>query len=146
MSAPSNDLDEWAEGHATGRDDLVFVSEAGTPIHASNLYRRSFAPLLAKAGVPVIRFHDLRHTSATLYLGRNINAKVVSERLGHASIRITLDTYSHVLPSLQRTAVEATADLFRQGVSKERSPANLPGKVKTTSPSPPPKKKKTPTL
>jgi integrase len=54
-----------------------------------------------------VRFHDLRHTSATLLLSANIHPKVVSERLGHASIHITLDTYSHVVPNLQDEAAEA---------------------------------------
>lgn len=59
-----------------------------------------------RAGLPSIRFHDLRHTAATLMLLQGINPKVVSERLGHASVAITLDRYSHVLPSMQRDAAE----------------------------------------
>lgn len=58
-----------------------------------------FKPLLKHAGLPQIRFHDLRHTCATLLLSKNVNPKVVSEMLGHANIAITLDTYSHVLPT-----------------------------------------------
>ena len=63
--------------------------------------------MLRDAGLPDVRFHDLRHTSATLLLSANIHPKVVSERLGHASIHITLDTYSHVVPNLQDEAAEA---------------------------------------
>jgi integrase len=66
-----------------------------------------FKPLLRRAGLPQIRFHDLRHTCATLLLGRNVNPKVVSEMLGHATIAITLDTYSHVLPTMQESAAKA---------------------------------------
>jgi integrase len=66
--------------------------------------RRSFWPLLARAGLPRIRFHDLRHTAATLLLGRGVNPKIVSEMLGHASVGITLDVYSHVLPTMQQSA------------------------------------------
>lgn len=87
--------------------ELVFASEVGTPIEATNLIRRSFHPLLAGAGLPRIRFHDLRHTAATLLLGQNVNVKVVSEMLGHSQIAITLDLYSHVTPTMQRDAVEA---------------------------------------
>jgi integrase len=87
--------------------DLVFASEIGTPIEATNLIRRSFAPLLKRAGLPRIRFHDLRHTAATLLLGQNVNVKVVSEMLGHSQIAVTLDLYSHVTPTMQRQAVEA---------------------------------------
>jgi integrase len=59
-----------------------------------------------------VRFHDLRHAHATLMLTQGVHPKVVSERLGHASIGITLDTYSHVLPTLQQDAVNAFDDLF----------------------------------
>ena len=71
------------------------------------MLRRSFYPLLERVGLPHIRFHDLRHTAATLLLGQNVNVKVVSEMLGHSQIAITLDLYSHVTPGMQRQAVEA---------------------------------------
>jgi integrase len=70
---------------------LVFATEKGTPVNPSNLRERSFAPLLKRAGLSPIRFHDLRHTCATLLLSRNVNPKIVSEMLGHATIAITLD-------------------------------------------------------
>jgi integrase len=68
---------------------------------------RCFHLLLERAGLPRIRFHDLRYTAATLLLSRGINLKVVSERLGHAQIAITLDTYSHVLPDIQQQTADA---------------------------------------
>jgi integrase len=71
---------------------------------------RRFKPLLKLAGLPQIRFHDLRHTCATLLLSENVNPKIVSEMLGHATIAITLDTYSHVLPTMQESAAQATED------------------------------------
>ena len=87
---------------------LVFASEAGGIINPSNLRNRSFTRLLRRAGLPPdTRFHDLRHTCATLLLSRNVNPKVVSEMLGHATIAITLDTYSHVLPDMQEKAAIA---------------------------------------
>jgi integrase len=89
---------------------LVFATETGTIINPSNLRNRSFKPLLNRAGLRPIRFHDLRHTCATLLLGKNVNPKVVSEMLGHASVRITLDTYSHLMPDMQETAAKALAD------------------------------------
>jgi integrase len=79
---------------------LVFTTEVGTPINPTNLRKRSFAPLLERSGLPAIRFHDLRHTCATLLLSRNVHPKHVQELLGHATIAITLDTYSHVLPGM----------------------------------------------
>ncbi len=92
-------------GHAYKDYDLVFASEMGTPINASNLHR-NFKQTLEKAGLPNIRPHDLRHTHATLMLQEGVHPKIVSERLGHSSIQITLDTYSHVLPNLQSEAAQ----------------------------------------
>ncbi len=86
--------------------DLVFTNRVGRPLDARNLAQQSFKRLLERAGLPIIRFHDLRHTAATLMLLQGINVKVVSERLGHASVAITLDRYAHVLPSMQRDAAE----------------------------------------
>jgi integrase len=68
---------------------------------------RSLKALLERTGLPPMRFHDLRHTCATLLLSRNVNPKIVSEMLGHSCIGITLDTYSHVLPNMQQSAVRA---------------------------------------
>jgi integrase len=71
-----------------------------------------FVPLLKRAGLPRIRFHDLRHTAATLLLGRGIHPKIVSEMLGHTTVGITLDLYSHVTPTMQREAARAMDDLL----------------------------------
>jgi integrase len=79
---------------------LVFASEIGTPLNRHNVSYRSFKPLLERAGLPNIRFHDLRHTCATLLLGKGVHPKFVQELLGHATVAITLDTYSHVLPNM----------------------------------------------
>ena len=79
---------------------LIFSSEIGTPLNPENLVKRSFKPLLKRAGLPEIRFHDLRHTCATLLMGRGVHPKLVQELLGHATIAMTLDTYSHYLPSM----------------------------------------------
>src|SRR5919107_1856572 len=83
---------------------LIFATQRGTLVNPTNLRKRSFAPILEKAGLLPIRFHDLRHTCATLLLSRNVNPKIVSEMLGHATIAITLDTYSHVLPTMPESA------------------------------------------
>ena len=72
----------------------------------------SFYPLLARAGLPRIRFHDLRHSAATLLLGLGIHPKIVSEMLGHSQIGITLDLYSHVTATMQQEAVQAFEGLF----------------------------------
>lgn len=87
--------------------DLVFPNTVGKAMAATHMARREFYPLLARAGLPRIRFHDLRHTAATLMLLEHIPAKVVSEMLGHSTIAITLDLYSHVLPDMQKEATAA---------------------------------------
>ncbi|HUG46904.1 MAG TPA: site-specific integrase [Candidatus Limnocylindria bacterium] len=83
--------------------DLVFTSAFGTPLEPGTV-ARTWRRVLAAAGVGHVRWHDLRHAHATLMLASGVHPKVVSERLGHASVGITLDTYSHVLPGLQATA------------------------------------------
>jgi integrase len=91
---------------------LVFTSGVGTLINPTNLRRRSFAPLIQKAGRPQIRFHDLRHTCATLLLSRNVHPKYVQEILGHATVAITPDTYSHMIPGMGNHAARAMEDVF----------------------------------
>ncbi len=103
---------EWWEDH-----NLVFCSHrtwpkrAGTPLGHRNVFR-AFKALLQKAGLPDIRFHDLRHTAATMMLAHGVNIKVAQARLGHAQINLTLDTYSHALPSMDEEAAEKLAALM----------------------------------
>jgi integrase len=84
---------------------LVFTTAIGTPMDGDNLVKRSFNPLVDRTQLSRIRFHDLRHTFATLLLTRGTHPKVVQEMLGHADISQTMDTYSHVLPDMQKGAV-----------------------------------------
>lgn len=95
--------------------DLIFCSETGTPLSIPNLTYRYFRPILEKAELSRIRLYDLRHSCATLLLMAEENPKVVSERLGHSTIVLTLDTYSHVLPTMQQ---QATARLEKLLYSK----------------------------
>jgi integrase len=89
---------------------LVFAGEGGGLINPSNLRQRSFLPLLERAGLPQITFHDLRHTCASLLFQKNIHPKFVQELLGHASVSITLDTYSHMLPGMGGEAADAIGE------------------------------------
>ncbi len=89
---------------------LIFATGVGTPLNPENMVKRSFKPLLKRAGLPEIRFHDLRHTCATLLLGRGVHPKLVQELLGHATIAMTLDNYSHYLPSMGDQASGAMGD------------------------------------
>lgn len=99
--------DLWQDTH------LVFTSITGTPLDVGNLTNRSFRPLLERASLPRIRFHDLRHTFATLFLSNGTHPKIVQEMLGHTNISMTMDTYSHVLPNMQGEAVDKVeTDLF----------------------------------
>lgn len=92
--------------------EWVFCDTEGGLIRKSNFVRRSFKPLLKKAKVPEVRFHDLRHTAATMLLSEGVHPKVVQEILGHSQISVTLDTYSHVLPSMQVEAASKVDNLF----------------------------------
>jgi integrase len=99
-------------GNALANHDLVFSRADGSPI-SPNTLSDVFRRILSKAKIPFIRFHDLRHTHASLMLRQGVHPKVVSERLGHATVSITLDTYSHVTPGIQ----EAAALKFEEGLS-----------------------------
>lgn len=83
----------------------------GDPIYPSELSRR-FQTDVKKSGILPIRFHDMRHTHATLLLSMGVNPKVVAERLGHSTVITTLDTYSHVMPSMQKEVAERLGNLF----------------------------------
>jgi integrase len=86
---------------------LVFPNRSGKPMNADYLYHRSFKPLLERAELSGFTFHSLRHTCATLLLSKNVNPKIVSEMLGHATISQTMDTYSHVMPGMREVAATA---------------------------------------
>ncbi len=94
-----------------GPNDLVFRGPDGSPLTPIEVSRR-FKKLAADLGLPVIRLHDLRHTHATLALEVGVHPKIVSERLGHASIAITLDVYSHAIPHMQAEAADQIASLI----------------------------------
>jgi integrase len=100
-------LAERLRSSAWEDNDLVFPNGVGKPWEVGNLKVRNFWPLLDKAHLPHIRIHDIRHTAATMLLLQGIHPKVVSEMIGHSTISITLDLYSHVLPDMQKEAADA---------------------------------------
>ena len=105
---------QWQKAFAGERwqeYDLIFPSSVGTPGDPSNL-RKDFLGILDRAGLPKIRFHDLRHTAASLMLNRNIPAIVVSKRLGHAKPSTTLDIYGHLLPEGQEEAARLMDEII----------------------------------
>ena len=97
---------------ATWQDhDLVFCTGLGTPINPDNL-KRDYVRLVALAGVPRIRIHDVRHTFTTHALARGANIKAVSEAIGHADVGTTLRTYTHVLPEQRREVAAKVSAAF----------------------------------
>jgi hypothetical protein len=110
--------DRTAVGPAYEDSGLVFTHPDGSPIHP-HLFSDWFKQHVRAAGLPAIRLHDLRHSYATAALAAGIPAKVVSERLGHATIAIAMDTYSHVLPGLDERAAATVARLILEGDEPE---------------------------
>jgi integrase len=108
-----------AEGMPIGLDDPIFTAPGGGPLRRKNVLSRSFKPLLKRAGLPDVRFHDLRHTYATELLISGADAKVIQAQLGHSKIGVTLDTYAHLMPSLARGAVRKLDNVF--GVTRKGS-------------------------
>lgn len=109
-------------GQAYENLDLIFATEIGTPINYRNLTLRYYDKILESAGLDNKGFvlYSLRHTCATLLLASGENPKVVSERLGHSSVKMTLDTYSHVLPQMQQSASERLDSMLYQKTGKLR--------------------------
>ena len=106
------------ESSALGLDitpeTLVFSHPDGRPIRPDSV-TQAFRRIADRVGFQGVRLHDLRHTHATLLMKLNVNPKVVSERLGHSSTRLTMDTYSHMLPGFQASAVAGLeGDLHRR--------------------------------
>lgn len=104
---------ELTGANRTNPLDLVFTTSLGTPIEPSNL-RRDFETLIASAGVPRIRFHDLRHTCASLLFAKGVPPRVVMDLLGHSTLSITTDLYAHVMPTALAEAASAMDDLLTE--------------------------------
>lgn len=103
-------MQRWMQAGVRPTLDLV-VTDDGQVLHLDQLLKR-FQRSAARVGVPVIAFHGLRHTCAVLALQGGVHPKVVQERLGHASIAMTMDIYSHVLPTMQEQAAETIGDMI----------------------------------
>lgn len=86
----------WKESTFRGADDYVFASSVGTPLDARGMIRDVFEPARSRAKLPPVRFHDLRHSYASVLIQQGAHPKVISDQLGHASVQITMDRYSHL--------------------------------------------------
>jgi integrase len=100
-----------AAGQPFDRNGYVFAREDGSPLAVTTVWKE-WSRLLKEAGVPYVRPHDARHTAASLLLSKGIHPKIVSEMLGHSTVAITLDTYSHTTKSMHREAAKVMDDIF----------------------------------
>ena len=99
-----SELKQWQLASPISDLDLVFPSEVGTPQDATNMLRKQFFPALRRAGLPKIRFHDLRHTYASLLIDQGQYPKYIQAQLGHSSINMTMDIYGHLMKGVNRKA------------------------------------------
>ena len=104
-------------------DDLVFTSVAGKSIDPG-VVSHTFARIAKQAGLNDVRFHDLRHTFASLMLLRGAKPKVISEALGHASVAFTMDTYSHIIEGMQEDAMALLDEVLPAGVNGRKNKIN----------------------
>jgi integrase len=107
------DKERLTAGELWQGSPCAFTTPIGTPIEPRNDFRE-FRKLLARAGLPPVRLHDLRHTAASLLLAQNVPARVVMEILGHSQIALTMNTYSHVAPEISRAAADRMARMLWQ--------------------------------
>ena len=101
---------EWNDG------DLVFTNEFGKPLNPSATTKR-FHRVLSDLGLPDMRFHDLRHSCASLLLAKNVHPRLVMEMLGHSSFTLTMNTYSHVIPALRREVADQMESVFSRSAA-----------------------------
>ena len=112
LEAKSQAGSEWVE------NNLVFCTSLGTPINPTKLLER-FKTLLKKTGLPHMRFHDLRHSVATILFAMNVHPKIVQELLGHNQISMTMDLFSHMLPGMQEDVIEKLENMLEQSEDDE---------------------------
>ena len=102
----------------TNKYDLVFANSAGEPMEARNMVRREFEPLVKQAGLSKVRWHDLRHSYASILIAKNIPVKFIQAQLGHNSIKTTMDTYGHLMDETCDKAIETLSEVMRPSVNE----------------------------
>lgn len=107
-------LRDHISASASSPDALVFTAGNGSPLRISNFYPRVFRPAADSVGLPRLRFHDLRHTCVAFLIAAGAHPRAIMERLGHSSIAVTMDTYGHLLPSLDDDLTDALEARYRQ--------------------------------
>jgi len=111
-------LKAWQLKCPRSEHNLIFPNSEGEYLDANNMMKRRFLPVLRKAGLPRIRFHDLRHTYASLLLAKSIPAKYIQNQLGHSTIQVTMDRYAHIMPEIREQSVNVLDGLFTAGRQK----------------------------
>ena len=102
---------------------MVFTSLDESVLRHSNFYRRVFKPAVKAFGLDGFRFHDLRHTCAAMLIQQGAHPRAIMERLGHSSIKVTLDTYGHLFPALDEALTEGLEEQFQNAISNDARPA-----------------------
>jgi integrase len=128
--------EQLAERARPGPDGLVFVNTAGNPAHAAGFNAFTWARAKRRAGLEGVRWHDLRHTAVALAIEQGAHAKAIQERMGHASVSVTLDRYGHLLPSLGERIAEGLDSAFQAAEGASRSLATVTKMRKAQDPAP----------
>ncbi|HVL03334.1 MAG TPA: tyrosine-type recombinase/integrase [Acidimicrobiales bacterium] len=131
-----DELGSYLAGGKTGADDFVFPSSAGGVLRYKMFYKRVFKPAVVVAGLPTAtRFHDLRHTCASLCIALGAHPKAIQERLGHSSITVTLDRYGHLFPKLDEALTQRLDTLHEEAVhaANAAGPSPTSGGVRTVA-------------
>lgn len=123
-------LKEWKLKCPHSENELIFPNQEGNYLDADNMVKRRFIPVLKKAGVNIIRFHDLRHTYASLLIAQNIPIKYIQRQMGHGSIQVTMDTYGHIMPEVNQQGVNALDNLFENKKTENKPTTNTSIKPK----------------
>jgi len=112
-------LKRWQLECPPSEGNFVFPSPKGKISDADNLIKRRFEPLLRKSGIEKIRFHDLRHTYASILIAQNVPIKYIQHQMGHSSIQVTMDRYGHLFPEVHEQGVKALDSLFVQEIKEQ---------------------------
>ncbi len=118
-------LKEWKLKCPYSDKELVFPNKEGKYLDPNNMNKRQFQPLLRKAKIKTIRFHDLRHTYASLLIASNIPIKYIQTQMGQASIQMTMDTYGHILPEVTQQGVNALDNLLHLNKKQTNKPLKI---------------------